>query len=102
MFELHLIRYSLRMERLETYLPSKLMFQNRNYFQISLLVGIFLIISVMIYQNMNSCITRQFLIIDEISQYESEMDYSKCVSLAEKIQAFNTQCSYDFDDLECD
>ena len=51
---------------------------------------------------MNSCTARQFLIIEEVRQYESKMDYSKCIPLAEKIQSFNAQCSYEFDDLECD
>lgn len=90
------------MERLETYLQSKLTFQNKNYFKLSIIVGILLIVSTLVYQNMNSCTARQFLIIEEVRQYESKMDYSKCIPLAEKIQSFNAQCSYEFDDLECD
>jgi hypothetical protein len=53
------------------------------------------------FQNFNSCPARQFSIIDEIIQYESAMDYSMCVSLAEKIQTLNAECPSNLETLQC-
>ncbi|MFM7862069.1 MAG: hypothetical protein ACKO7Y_04945 [Candidatus Nitrosotenuis sp.] len=77
------------------------MFQKSNYYKLSIVGGIIIIASLIMFQNFNSCQARQFAIIDEIIQYESTMDYSMCVSLAEKIQTLNTECPSNLETLQC-
>ncbi|WP_162858633.1 hypothetical protein [Candidatus Nitrosotenuis aquarius] len=77
------------------------MFQKSNYYKLSVVGGIIIIASLIMFQNFNSCPARQFSIIDEIIQYESAMDYSMCVSLAEKIQTLNAECPSNLETLQC-
>jgi hypothetical protein len=78
-----------------------LIFQKHNYFKISVIAGVIIISSLLLFQNFNSCPAKQFSIIDEIIQYESTMDPNICVSIAEKIDKFNYECSAGFETLEC-
>lgn len=60
-----------------------------------------LISALLVFQNFSSCPARQFSIIDEIIKYENTMDYSICVSLAEKIQTLNSECPSNLETLQC-
>ncbi|WP_052755564.1 hypothetical protein [Candidatus Nitrosotenuis cloacae] len=63
--------------------------------------GIVIISALILFQNFNSCPARQFSIIDEIIQYEQSLDYSTCVSLAEKIQTLNAECPSNLETIQC-
>jgi hypothetical protein len=77
------------------------MFQRNNYFKISLVCGIIIVSTLILFQNFNSCPAKQFSIIDEIIKYEKTMDPNLCMSLAEKIDKINKECKYDFETPDC-
>ncbi|MEM2160524.1 MAG: hypothetical protein QXN55_06195 [Candidatus Nitrosotenuis sp.] len=68
----------------------------------SVIGGIAIIAVLIVFQNFSSCPARQFSIIDEILAYEDTMDYSMCVSLAEKIQTLNSECPSNLEIPQCD
>jgi hypothetical protein len=63
--------------------------------------GIIIISSLILFQNFNSCSSKQFSIIDEIVEYERTLDPNICMSLAEKIDRLNNECSSDFETPDC-
>ncbi|WP_048195146.1 hypothetical protein [Candidatus Nitrosotenuis uzonensis] len=75
--------------------------QRHNYFRLSVIVGIAIIASLILFQNFNSCPARQFAIIDEIIAYERTLDPNSCISLVEKIHQLNSECSSDLEIVDC-
>jgi hypothetical protein len=78
-----------------------LILQKHNYFKISVICGIIIISTLVLFQNFNSCPAKQFSIIDEIIEYEKTLDPNICVSLAEKIDNLNNECRSEFETLDC-
>lgn len=89
------------MAKQEMYPQLKLIFQNKKYLKVSIFCSLALISILVLSQNLNSCQSRQFSLLDEVTQYEQTTNYDQCIPLAEKIQAFNSECNADLDPIEC-
>jgi len=78
-----------------------LILQRHNYYKVSVICGIIIISTLLLFQNFNSCSAKQFSIIDEIIEYEKTFDPNICISLAEKIDDLNNECKYEFETPDC-
>jgi len=78
-----------------------LIFQRNNYYKISVICGIAIISSLIIFQNFSSCPAKQFSIIDDIVQYEKTMNPNACAALVEKISTLNAECKSGLEIPDC-
>jgi len=60
-----------------------------------------MIFAFLVFQNLNSCTSRQFSITDDIRQYEITLDPEVCVALAERIFSHNAECGSDLEPVDC-
>lgn len=72
-----------------------------NYFKISVVCGIAIIASLIVFQNFNSCPAKQFSLIDDITKYEQTYDPNMCLAIAEKIEQINSECGSGLELPDC-
>lgn len=66
-----------------------------------MIVGIIIITTLVLFQNFNSCTSKQFTVIDEIIEYERTFDPNICISIAQKIDQLNAECKAGLETPDC-
>lgn len=84
-----------------TYLQSKLTLRKPSYFILSVVFGMAIIASFILFQNSYSCTSQQLTLAEQISKYEQTPEPNSCVTLAERIHQFNIACGGNLETVDC-
>jgi hypothetical protein len=68
---------------------------------LSVVFGVAIITSIMVFQNSYSCTAQQLMIAEQISKYEQAPEPNLCVAMAERIHQFNVVCGGDLETVDC-